>query len=90
LKTKKQTQVSLGFRGFRTCFWEVDHPLCDVYNNLIGAQVFGKGKIYKPTWTKTSLRLVFGLRWKKTQILIEFLDGTKKVQLFAKKSSPRV
>ena len=21
----------LGFRGFRTCFWEVDHPLCDVW-----------------------------------------------------------
>ena len=27
---------------------------------------------------------------KKTQILIEFLDGTKKVQLVGKKSSPRV
>ena len=27
---------------------------------------------------------------KKTQILIEFLDGTKKVQLFGKKSSARV
>ena len=56
-------KVRLGFRGFRTCFWEVDHPICDVWNNLIGAQVFGKGKIYKPTWTKTSLRLVFVLRW---------------------------
>ena len=45
-------KVPLGFRRFRTYFWEVDHPLCDVWNNLIGAQVFGKGKIYKPTWTK--------------------------------------
>ena len=26
--TKK---VWLGFRGFRTCFWEVDHPLWDVF-----------------------------------------------------------
>ena len=26
-QTKK---VRLGFRGFRTCFWEVDHPLCHV------------------------------------------------------------
>ena len=48
-QTKK---VRLGFRGFRTCFWEVDHPLCDVWNILIGAQVFEKAKIYKPTWTK--------------------------------------
>ena len=23
-------KVSLMFRGFRTCFGEVDHPLCDV------------------------------------------------------------
>ena len=23
-------KVRLGFRGFRTCFWEVDHTLCDV------------------------------------------------------------
>ena len=23
-------KVPLGFRAFRTCFWEVDHPLCDV------------------------------------------------------------
>jgi len=23
-------KVWLGFRGFRTYFWEVDHPLCDV------------------------------------------------------------
>ena len=60
-------KVRLGFRGFRTCFWEVDHPLCDVWKQ------------------------------KKTQINIEFLDGTKKVQLagkksflVAKKSSPRV
>ena len=24
-------KVRLGFRAFRTCFWEVDHPLCDVF-----------------------------------------------------------
>ena len=24
-------KVRLGFRAFRTCFWEVDHPLCDVW-----------------------------------------------------------
>ena len=53
-------KVRVGFRGFRTCFWEVDHPICDVWKQ------------------------------KKTQILIEFLDGTKKVQLFGKKSSARV
>ena len=40
-------------------FLEVDHPLCDV----IGVQDFGEAKNYKPTWTKTSLRLVFVLRW---------------------------
>ena len=45
------------FKAFRTCFWEVDHPLCDVWKQK-----------------------------KKTQSLIEFLDGTKKVQLAAKKS----
>ena len=53
------------FKGFRTNFWEVDHPLCDVRNNLIGAHVFEKGKIYKPTWTKIGLRPIFVLRWKK-------------------------
>ena len=26
----RQKKVPLGFRGFCTCFWEVDHPLCDV------------------------------------------------------------
>ena len=41
-------KVRLETRGFRACFWEVDHPLCYV----IGVQVFGKGKIYKPTWTQ--------------------------------------
>ena len=30
---------------------------------MIGVQDFGKAKNYKPTWTKTSLRLVFVLRW---------------------------
>ena len=39
----------LGFRGFCTCFWEVEQPLCDV----IGVQDFENAKIYKPTWTKT-------------------------------------
>ena len=24
-------KVQLGFRGFRTNFWEVEHPLCDVW-----------------------------------------------------------
>merc|ERR1712051_563941 len=24
-------KVPLWFRAFRTCFWEVDHPLCDVF-----------------------------------------------------------
>ena len=24
-------KVWLGFRGFRTCFWEVDHPIYDVW-----------------------------------------------------------
>ena len=63
---RRKKKIPLGFRGFRTYFWEVDYPLCHVWN-------------------------------KKTQILIEFLDGTKKVQLagkksflVAKKSSPRV
>jgi hypothetical protein len=32
---------------------------------VIGVQDFGQAKNYKPTWTKTSLRLVFVLRWKK-------------------------
>ena len=31
----------------------------------IGVQDFGQAKNYKPTWTKTSRRLVFFLRWKK-------------------------
>ena len=45
-------KVWLGLRGFCTCFWEVDHPMwCLKYP---GVQVFGKAKIYKPTWTKTS------------------------------------
>merc|ERR1712051_528583 len=26
-----QKKVPLGFREFHTCFWEVDHPLCDVF-----------------------------------------------------------
>ena len=30
---------------------------------LIGAHVFEKGKIYKPTWTKIGLRPIFVLRW---------------------------
>ena len=47
------------FKAFRTCFWEVDHPLCDV----IGVQDFEKAKIYKPTWTKIGLRPIFVLRW---------------------------
>ena len=27
----RQKKVSLGFRGFGTYFWEVEHPLCDVW-----------------------------------------------------------
>ena len=38
------------FKAFRTCLWEVDHPLCDV----IGVQDFEKAKIYKPTWNDSS------------------------------------
>ena len=34
-RTKKSSLVGkksfLWFRAFRTCFWEVDHPLCDVF-----------------------------------------------------------
>jgi hypothetical protein len=30
---------------------------------VIGVQDFWEAKNYKPTWTKTSLRLVFVLRW---------------------------
>ena len=26
----RQKKIQLGIRGFRTCFWEVEHPLCDV------------------------------------------------------------
>ena len=52
-------KIRLETRGFRVYFWEVDHLLRDV----IGVQDFGKAKNYKPTWTKTSLRLVFVLRW---------------------------
>ena len=70
-------KVRLGFRGFRAYFREVDRPLCDVWNKLIGAQVFGKAKIYKPTWTKT-------------QFLIEFLDRTQKSTASRQKKFPRV
>ena len=53
LDGKKKVQLVskksfLWFRAFRTYFWEVDHPLC----NVIGVQVFEKAKIYKPTWTQ--------------------------------------
>ena len=62
-RTQKSSLVGkksfLGFRAFRTCFWEVDHPLYDV----IGVQDFEKAKIYKPTWTKIGLRPIFVLRW---------------------------
>ena len=44
-------------------------------NNLIGAQVFGKAKNHKPTWTQNN---GFVSCVGKTQILIEFLDRTQK------------
>ena len=65
---------------------------------MIGVQVFGKGKIYKPTWTQNhpwafGPRMVLRPALEKTQILIahqkEGIDRTKKVPLAAKKSSAR-
>ena len=54
-------------------------------NILIGAQVFCWPKIINPLGHKTIPSAVG-----KTQILIEFFDGTKKVQLGGKKSLARV
>ena len=62
-------KVRLGFRGFRTNFWEVDHPLCDVWKQktqiLIAHQKEGIDQ------TKKSF-----LVGKKS-----FLDPARKVQL---------
>ena len=45
---------------------------------------------FAPVFGKLTTPYVMFESKKKTQILIEFLDGTKKVQLFGKKSSARV
>ena len=73
-------KVRLGFRAFRTCFWEVDHPLCDVWNILIGVQVFEKAKIYKPTWTQNHPS-AFGRR----MVLCPALEKSDPVDLTASK-----
>ena len=31
----RQKKIQLGIRGFRTFFWEVEHPLCDVVLLLV-------------------------------------------------------
>ena len=52
---------------------------------------FPKGlEDFAPVFGKLTTPYVMFESKKKTQILIEFLDGTKKVQLFGKKSSARV
>ena len=48
------------------CSWLTTKILQDFLNFLSPEikAIFGQAKNYKPTWTKTSLRLVFVLRWK--------------------------
>ena len=48
----RQKKFPKGLEDFAPVFGKLTTPLCDVWNNLIGAQVFEKGKIYKPTWTQ--------------------------------------
>ena len=75
-------KVRLGFRGFLTVFLLLATPYVDI---LIGAQDFCWPKIINPLGQKP-VEGWFLSCVGKTQILIEFLDCTKKVQLAAKKS----